>query len=92
MGTAPSLLHASDEEREACFPGLTAGEARGLDWERANQLIAAGRVEEALDDMERRVVERAGMAPRYVLDPRSAPLHGHPRIEALVQEIGIPRR
>jgi eukaryotic-like serine/threonine-protein kinase len=51
-----------------------------------------GRFEEALDHAERMVEAHVGGTVFLGVDPFLRPLHGHPRYEALISRVGIPRR
>jgi hypothetical protein len=50
-----------------------------------------GQVDQALDCVERMVRDHTGGAVFLAVDPALAPLHGHPRYEALLTRVGAPR-
>jgi hypothetical protein len=51
-----------------------------------------GQVDQALDRVERMVRDHTGGAVFLAVDPVLAPLHGHPRYEALLTRVGAPRQ
>jgi adenylate cyclase len=64
-------------------------------WNLAVMYAMIGELDAALDVLERAYAERHYNLPYLAIMPQLQPLHGHPRYEALVRELGlegVPRR
>jgi hypothetical protein len=80
------------EARHRLDQGIGGDRHTGSRIRRSCSSTHQGRFEEALDHAERMVEAHVGGTVFLGVDPCLRPLHGHPRYEALISRVGIPRR
>jgi hypothetical protein len=76
-------VHLGEEPHTEFSPGLLASEDPDHNWNLAQLFALTGRIEEAIDQLER-AVENGAENPIWILcHPNLDPLHDEPRYQAL---------
>jgi TolB-like protein/Tfp pilus assembly protein PilF len=95
--SAPSIatravLDALEGDPAAAAKSLDALPAGEADYARAVVNATVGRIDDALDSLQRAFAERSVYASYAAVEPLLEPLHAHPRFAALVRDAGLRRR